>query len=187
MKLRTVCAILLLIAGGVQTAESMYIPAKAWLAQKLIHRAWLASGSDLTSNKPWPWADMTPVARLVVPDHAQDLIVLSGASGEALAFGPGHVAGSDAPGGDGHVVIGGHRDTHFRFLKRAARGQVLQLQGTNGEVHRYRIESIDIADITRQPLVLAEKESLLTLITCYPFDSLSANGNKRFVVTARRV
>lgn len=186
MNLRGAIIVLLLSAGIWQTGSGLYIPAKAWLAQQLIHRAWESSIAGNGVKKPWSWADTVPVARLIAPEHEKDFIVLSGASGEALAFGPGHVAASDMPGGDGHVIVGGHRDTHFRFLQHAAIGQTLQLQSRDGLIHDYEIESISISDVTKQPLILAEQESLLTLITCYPFDGLTPTKNLRYVVTAKR-
>ncbi len=41
--------------------------------------------------KPWPWADTHPVARLIAPAQDADVLVLAGASGRTLAFGPGHL------------------------------------------------------------------------------------------------
>jgi uncharacterized membrane protein YdbT with pleckstrin-like domain len=57
-----------------------------------------------------------PVARLHVPELNIRQLVLAGDTGAALAWGPGLV--SSAPGllRAGHIVIAGHRDTHFRFL-----------------------------------------------------------------------
>ncbi len=186
MKLRSAIAVLLALTGMWQVGGGLYIPAKAWLAQQLIHRAWVSSQADGSANRPWAWADTVPVARLVAPEHDKDFIVLSGASGEALAFGPGHVTASDTPGSDGHIVIGGHRDTHFSFMEQLTTGQLLQLQSRDGLIHNYIIESISIADITTQPLLLIEQEPLLTLVTCYPFDGLAPSKNLRYVVTARR-
>ncbi len=186
MPLRRISLVLLAVTGLWQLGSGVYIPAKAWLAQQLIHSAWVSTQENGGAHKPWSWADMVPVARLVAPEHGEDMIVLSGASGEALAFGPGHVTASGLPGSDGHIVIGAHRDTHFRFLEHVTTGQALEIQSHDGAIHRYIIESITIADITTQPLFLVENEPLLTLVTCYPFDSLSANKNLRYVVTARR-
>jgi sortase A len=58
------------------------------------------------------------VARLVVPSEDVEMIVLAGASGRTLAFGPGHLKGTPLPGQAGNAVISGHRDTHFAFLAR---------------------------------------------------------------------
>ena len=88
-------AALVFVCWGVgQMARGAYIHAKASLAQALIRRAWGQSSMKGGPQKPWPWADTTPVARLAAPLYRIDLIVLDGGSGRTLAFGPGHVTGT---------------------------------------------------------------------------------------------
>ena len=55
-------------------------------------------------------------------------MVLAGASGRTLAFGPGHVDGTPLPGEHGNAVVSGHRDTHFAFLRDLRCGDVLEVQ-----------------------------------------------------------
>ncbi len=107
---------LLLAGGSLQVASGAYLHVKAWIAQELLRKAWEQSLAGDAQVKPWPWADTWPVARLRMPERDVDLIVLSGMTGRTLAFGPGHLQGSALPGRPGNSVIGGHRDTHFRFL-----------------------------------------------------------------------
>ena len=97
-------------------AQGLYIPAKAVVAQQLLQLAWERAQDGARAARSWPWADTPPVARLIVPELDIDQIVLEGASGRTLAFGPGVLPGSVPPGDAGHIVISGHRDTHFRFL-----------------------------------------------------------------------
>src|SRR5436189_260542 len=81
--------LLLALAGLTLFAQGTYIHAKAWLAQVLLERAFaqtIATGRD---SKPWSWADTWPVARIEVRRIGASAIVLSGSSGQALAFGPG--------------------------------------------------------------------------------------------------
>jgi hypothetical protein len=52
-----------------------------------------------------------------------DQIVLEGAHGRTLAFGPGRLeSGSSAKDG-GTMILTGHRDTHFQFLERLHGGK----------------------------------------------------------------
>ena len=81
---------LLASIGFWELGHGAWIHAKAWLAQLLLQRAWERTLRGEAAAKPWPWADTWPVARLRVPAHGVDLIVLSGVSGRTLAFGPGH-------------------------------------------------------------------------------------------------
>src|SRR5207248_2826247 len=81
-----------LLAGGAALfGHGAYIYAKAGLAQVLLRRAWERTLAGERDVKPWPWADTWPVARLTIPKAGTDSIVLAGASGRTLAFGPGHL------------------------------------------------------------------------------------------------
>lgn len=175
----------LLCLGFWQLGAGAYIPAKAWLAQELMHKAWLLSASGTVRPAPWPWADTWPIARLAANAHAVDLIVLAGGSGRTLAFGPGHLSGSALPGETGNTVIAGHRDTHFRFLKDMAIGELLRIELGSGEEHVYEVIGMDVVDARTGSLVLDTDAPMLTLVTCYPFDARQAGGPLRFIVTAK--
>src|ERR1700733_8029430 len=77
--------------------DALYIHAKAALAQVLLERAFAAEITSGTVVKPWSWADTWPVARIEVPRLAAHAIVLAGGTGQALAFGPGHVGAPRTP------------------------------------------------------------------------------------------
>lgn len=117
----------LLCFGFWQLGQGAYIPAKAWLAQELMQRAWLRGSGGAERPAPWPWADTWPVARLTARSGEIELIVLAGGSARTLAFGPGHLSASAAPGATGNTVIAGHRDTHFSFLRDVEIGESLVL------------------------------------------------------------
>ena len=165
--------------------QGAYIPAKAWLAQELMLRAWSRMQSGETRVTPWPWADTWPIARLTAKAGDVDLIVLAGGSGRTLAFGPGHLGSSVLPGEIGNAVIAGHRDTHFQFLKDLQAGEVLTLESHRGIEHSYEVVAVDIVDSENGSLVLDTDAAMLSLVTCYPFDAIEAGGPLRYVVTAR--
>ena len=175
----------LLALGFWQLGQGAYIPAKAWLAQEPMQRAWIRINAGEDRAAPWPWADTWPVARLTADARDINLIVLAGGSGRTLAFGPGHLGASALPGERGNMVIAGHRDTHFRFLRDVEIGELLSLEPTNGERHIYRVIGIDIVDSRSASLALDSDASMLSLVTCYPFDAREAGGPLRYVVTAR--
>ncbi len=87
-------ALALAAIGLWQLGSGAWLQGKAWLAQLLIARAWAEAGDAGAAPPPWPWADTRPVARLLVPELGIDQIVLAGASGRTLAFGPGHLDGT---------------------------------------------------------------------------------------------
>jgi sortase A len=175
----------LLCLGFWQLGQGAYIPAKAWLAQELMQRAWMRAGTGSDKPAPWPWADTWPVARLSAKSGEVDLIVLAGGSGRTLAFGPGHLSASSLPGERGNSVIAGHRDTHFSFLRDVEIGESLAVETIDGSKHLYKVVGIDIVDSRRGSLLLDTEQPILSLVTCYPFESREAGGPLRFVVTAK--
>lgn len=174
--------IALLVFSGWQLGQAGYIHAKARLAQHLLDGAWQRTLAGERRVKPWPWADTWPVARLRVPRLAVDLLVLDGAAGSTLAFGPGHLSGSVAPGEPGNSIISGHRDTHFAFLQHLKEGDVLHLQDTDGRQWRYRVTRGEVFDARDHALSAGGASARLVLLTCYPFDALMPGGPLRYVV-----
>lgn len=177
----------LLCLGFWHLGQGAYIPAKAWLAQELMQRAWLRAGRNVERPAPWPWADTWPVARLTAKSREVDLIVLEGGSGRTLAFGPGHLSASALPGEIGNTVIAGHRDTHFRFLRDVEKGELLNIESTKGQRHVYKVIGADVVDSRKGSLVLDTEAAMLTLVTCYPFEAPEAGGPLRYVVTAKMI
>lgn len=175
----------LLCLGFWNLGQGAYIPAKAWFAQELMQRAWTRGGNGEDQPVPWPWADTWPVARLSAKSGDVDLIVLAGGSGRTLAFGPGHLSASAAPGQNGNTVIAGHRDTHFSFLKDVEMGESLVIETISGRKHLYKVIGIDVVDSRRGSLQLDTDASVLSLVTCYPFDARDPGGPMRYVVTAK--
>ena len=175
----------LLCLGFWQLGQGAYIPAKAWLAQELMQRAWVRGSLGTERPVPWPWADTWPVARLVAKSGDVDLIVLAGGSGRTLAFGPGHLSASSLPGEIGNTVIAGHRDTHFSFLRDVEIGELLVIETVSGKKHLYEIFDIDVVDSRRSSLLLDTDTAILSLVTCYPFEAIDPGGPMRYVVTAK--
>lgn len=171
-----------------QLASASWIQGKAMVAQQLLNHSWQITIDDATdtSHKPWPWADTWPVARLLVPQYDIEQIVLAGDSGSSLAFGPGLSLAGAMPDGNGLTVISGHRDTHFSFLKDLKINDSLYLQSRNNTV-KYHIEGFQIVDSKTFRLPANSDNRSLVLVTCYPFDALTAGGSLRYLVYARQV
>lgn len=176
---------LLLMAGSWYAGNGLYIHAKAVLAQLLMQQAWQRTLDGAESVRPWGWADTWPVARLRVPALAVDQLVLAGASGRNLAFGPAHVSGTGPLGGVGNAVISGHRDTHFDWLAELQGGEEIILQLPDGAQRNYRVERRSIHNELETGLLDDSPFPVLQLITCYPFDAIVPGGPLRFVVTAK--
>jgi sortase A len=167
--------------------QAAWIPLKAQAAQLLLARAWSKASEGQPRARPWPWADTWPVARLRVPAHDVDLIVLAGSNGRTLAFAPGHVNGTALPGADGNCVLSGHRDTHFAVLRHVLPGEQMTLETAAGVVRTFRVTARHIVYDSDVEVLDDDGAVTLTLLTCYPFDSLVPGGPLRYVVRAEPV
>lgn len=169
----------IIAAALFSAAHAAWIPLKAQLGQLLLEQAWAARLAGDEGARPWPWADTAPVAVLEIPRLGTRQLVLEGASGRNLAWGPGAMTPVD--GSD--VVISAHRDTHFADLNLLQPGDLLLLDDGTGP-REYQISWLDIVDSRHQELVLLTGIQRLTLVTCYPPDAPLAGGPLRLVVTA---
>ena len=177
----------LLGLGTWNLGHAAYIHAKAILAQHLLQAAWAEAQAGKSAPKPWPWADTYPVARLTMPQRDVDLIVLAGATGRTLAFGPGHLDGTPLPGEAGNSVLSAHRDTHFTFLRDTKLGEEFVVEGANGKKMRYTVMEARVVDKGDLSVASKTERAQLTLVTCYPFDAVRPGGPLRYVVIARTV
>ncbi len=169
-------------AGGLWLlGDGLWMKGKAALAQVLLERSWREARVAGGRPRPWPWADTWPVAKLRWPAQSIDRIVLSQASGRNLAFGPSHVPPSAVPGRFGHVVLSGHRDTHFGFIARLRPGDRIDLEHPKG-LDAYRVVATRVLDLRQEQLQLEPEGRRLTLVTCYPFDTLIPGGPLRYLV-----
>ncbi len=183
-RLLQVASSLILSASLFTGAQATWISGKAWLAQQLLNSAWQKSRQQGTSGKPWQWADVSTVARLSVPTTDDSLIVLSDASGEALAFGPGLVGGDPLHADSTTIAIGGHRDTHLAFLQYLPAGELIELETIDGKTHNYRLTDKQVVDTRSQTLNISTDLPGLVLITCYPFNATQTGGPLRLVARA---
>lgn len=186
LRRRMVQGVLLLIAFWF-LGNSLYIHAKALLAQQLLESAWDDALTGEVRPKPWSWADTWPVARIRVDRLGIDQIVLAGASGRVLAFGPGHVSGTAPPGTAGNSVISGHRDTHFAWLRALQTGDRLQVELPDRQLFSYAVTAAGVHHQSETGILSQEGGIRLTLLTCYPFEAIDPGGPLRYAVTAEPV
>lgn len=176
----------MLVLGAGFAGQGALIYLKARLAQVLLERAFEATVRNGAPARPWPWADMTPAARVSIPRVGAEAIVLSRDSGEALAFGPGQVGGTPVAGEPGLTVYAAHRDTHFAFLARVRVGDEIDVTRRDGRRVMFRV--IGMSVVRRDGLAVdpAATQSELALVTCWPLNG-QGHGPWRYVVRAARV
>lgn len=183
--MRGALPVLLAAVGALCVGRAAWLPTKALVGQVLLERAWHAVKNGGERVRPWPWADTWPVARLEAPEHDVTLIVLRGAQGESLAWGPGHVDGTAQPGRPGNAALGGHRDTSFRFLRDVIRGEHFVVERADGVRVVYEVTDTAIVDQSDTRALAPSSGQMLTLVTCYPFDTPIPGGPLRYVVRAQ--
>jgi len=134
----------IIILGLSVLSWGLWIPVKAVVAQHLLDLAWNRLQNGELDVRPWPWADILPAFRLSLPGHDRSFVVLNNSSGEALAFGPGHVSSTKQPGKSGVVVIGGHRDTHFSILREIKVGDTITVEDVQRRQYSYSVSEIAV-------------------------------------------
>lgn len=167
--------------------HGLYIGGKAVLAQNLMERAWAKTAASGDVHMPWSWMDAYPVAQLTIEGDKRSHIVLNTDSGQALAFGPAVVSGTENAD---LLAIAAHKNTQFQSLKNVIAGETIILERPEGEVLTYQVTHTKILDSRIEGLPIeadADTPSRLALVTCYPFDAVSFNGPMRYVVYAKRL
>lgn len=172
-----------LFCGGTLTAQALYIPVKAGVAQILLDRAFERSVANGASVKPWDWADTAPMARITIPHLGVSEVVLSGASGEAMAFGPTVLLDDPARR---ITVLGAHRDTHFEFVQDVEIGDEISFERISGQTDQFRITQLETVAWDTFTYPVDGGNGLLALTTCFPFGT-DTPGPFRRVVWAERI
>jgi len=148
-------AAILLVATTV-IAHDVYSSVKTSISETLVANAWSRALDGEYAPKPWPWADLWPVARLAAPTQGKSVIVLSanaGATDAATVL----TTLSPPQGADLPVIIAAHDDERYDFLRQSTAGEDLLLETPRG-LRRYEIVRIGLmnpqtlAAISRAPM-----------------------------------
>ena len=131
--------------------------------------------------------DGDPAGWLRVPSCGIDNIVLAGSSKSNLEKSV-CMQSLDALGGEELQVLSGHRDTHFRRLRRISPGEELSIAGADGSLSHYRVADIEVIGHARVAdyLLARSRPGWVVLMTCYPFRFVGP-APKRFIVWGRPV
>jgi sortase A len=186
MSLKTIaqygCAALC-IAGITVAASGAAVPIQAKVSQVVLEQAYTKTVATGEAQRPWGFADVTPVGKITVPRLGVSEIVLRDTTVKAMRSGPTLMPRSAAIGAPGTSVIAAHRDTHFAFLKDIRVGDVIQAAGKDGEMLPYRVTSMQVVDADKFVVTKGQTQNTLALSTCYPFGSVRG-GKSRYVVHA---
>jgi sortase A len=112
-------------------------------------------------------------------------MILEGTDAQTLRRAVGHIPGTPLPGQRGNVAITGHRDTFFRPLRNIREDDEIRLTTLSGS-YRYGVDSIKVVEPENMEVLGDSEDSILTLVTCYPFYFVGP-APKRFIVRAHRI
>ncbi|HKI85992.1 MAG TPA: class D sortase, partial [Thermoanaerobaculia bacterium] len=119
---------------------------------------------------------------LKIPRVKISAAIIEGTAAKELRKAIGHVPGTAVPGQSGNIALAAHRDSFFHGLKRIRKGDEIDLLSFAGE-RAYRVSSIEIVPPTTVSVLREEDRSVLTLLTCYPFNWIGS-APSRLVVRA---
>jgi LPXTG-site transpeptidase (sortase) family protein len=125
------------------------------------------------------------LGRIDIPRIGLTVAILQGTQSKTLRLGVGHIRGTPLPGQGGNVGIAGHRDTWFRNLKDIRTGDEIQIETVAG-LSKYKVDWAQIVAPNDTSVLAPSVESVITLVTCYPFYYVGP-APKRFVVHARKL
>ncbi len=120
--------------------------------------------------------------RLEIPRLALSVIIREGDDARTLNLAAGHLPDTPWPGRPGNSAIAAHRDTFFRKLRHIERQDDI-LVTTPTDEYRYVVVSTRVVNPDEVWVLRSSDQSVLTLITCYPF-SYVGNAPQRFIVRA---
>ncbi len=122
------------------------------------------------------------LAILRIESTGMKIPVFDSTSKTALNRGSGHVAGTALPGVPGNTAIAGHRDGFFRSLKDIRVGAEIQLTTLHGQ-QNFQVSELMIVDPLDVSVLDPTEETVITLVTCYPFYFVGS-APERFIVRA---
>jgi sortase A len=125
------------------------------------------------------------IGRIEIPRLEISTMVFEGTGDDVLGIGVGHLPDSPLPGLRGNVVLAAHRDTFFRPLRNIHKLDTIAVV-TPGGTHRYSVDETRIVTPDHTEVLGPASGTVLTLVTCYPFDWFG-HAPQRFIVRAHEV
>jgi len=179
----------LLIAVG--AIVSMWVTADLLLT--ISNRRQYEATLERMRSPPAPGAPVAP-ASLAVGEPIGTLeiarvglsgVVVEGDDDSVLDRAIGHLPDTPLPWSTGNSALAAHRDALFRPLRGVHLGDVLRLKTPHGDFD-YVVRETVIVEPDELWVLDPTPVSMLTLISCYPFNFIG-NAPKRFIVRAERM
>jgi sortase A len=130
-------------------------------------------------------ADGDNIGSLTIPALKQKIPIIQGTGQKELKEGAGHFTQSVLPGEEDNCVLSGHRETVFRQLYKLKIGDLLIVQ-TSAGIFTYEVNGTRIVHADDKTVIVPTDHAVLTLATCYPFNTPGYYPD-RYIVSAALV
>lgn len=170
-----------------QQKPKQYKPKRQKHTQTDHHQKSEPNVSATKQNKNPDYQQGEEIAKLTIPAIHEAFDVFWGTDQATLAKGVGMYVSkwTVPPGGSGHTVLAGHRDSVFRPVGDLKEGESLYVT-YHGTDYEYRIDKIWITDANDRTVIVKKQEPTLTLSTCYPFHYIG-HAPKRYIIQSKLV
>lgn len=122
-------------------------------------------------------------ADLMIPKLDLRLPIVEGTGEKELKKGIGHYTDSVFPGEPDNAVLAGHRESRFRDIGRLKKGDRIIVETRDEGTFVFSVKKTWVTDKDDRSVIVSHDESVLTLITCYPFHYVGA-APERYIVQA---
>jgi sortase A len=129
--------------------------------------------------------DPLVLGRIEIPRIGVTAIVREGVDDSTLAIAVGHISGTARPGERGNMALAGHRDSFFRPLRDIRLHDTIRIV-TVEQSFEYVVDSTEVVGPEDTRVLDPTGDTVLTLVTCYPFTYVGHAPN-RFIVRASLV
>lgn len=122
------------------------------------------------------------IGTITLPSLELSWPIFQGTEEAQLAIGVGHFIGSVLPGLNDNSILSGHRTSVFNRIGELQINDLILVQTEPG-IFTYQVRGFEIVDRSDQTVIGPSPKAMLTLTTCYPFNSLTAT-TEAFIVEA---
>jgi sortase A len=119
---------------------------------------------------------------ITLPSLGLSWPIFQGTEEAQLEKGVGHYVGSVLPGLQDNSILSGHRTSVFNRIGELEINDLILVQTEPG-IFTYQVRAFEIVDRDDQTVIGPTPGAVLTLTTCYPFNSLTRT-TQAFIVEA---
>jgi sortase A len=125
------------------------------------------------------------VGRIDIPRVGVSAVILEGVDYKTIRRAVGHFPHTSMPDQSGNMALAAHRTTQFYGLRNIRIGDDVTITSRRGASH-YQVEKLWVVNPEDVSVLDPSAETVLTLVTCFPFDFHGA-APQRFIVRARAI